>query len=183
MSKPIIHARSSARRYGGQPEDYLEIHDFMDSSKAAFPDNRHRALTHNSWFLFILERVFGHEIPVHDEDGNFIKNVSVRDVGEQHILEDFGGKYIPTVADYLEGMEFQEWMNNGRKGYPSSHRKIAEKQKNARDISDSDEIPEEIADGIPMPEDDPWPDLSPRVYDGGPNAPWNRRNRRHFTLD
>lgn len=91
----------------------------MDSSKAAFSDNRHRALTHNNWFLFILERVFGHNI--RNSDG---KLISVRDIGEQHILEDFGGKYIPTVSDYLEGMEFQPWMNNGIEGMPVSQRKI-----------------------------------------------------------
>ena len=37
MSKPIYHARSSARLFGGTPEDYLPIHDFMDISKGAVP--------------------------------------------------------------------------------------------------------------------------------------------------
>jgi len=126
MAKPMIHAESSARRRGGVPEDYLEIHDFMDSSKAVFPDNRHRALTHNSWFIFVVERVFGHTII--NSDGN---EVSVRDICEQHILEDFGNKFIPTPSDYLEGMEFKPWMNNGIEGYPTSHKKIAE----ARNLS------------------------------------------------
>lgn len=158
MAKPIIHARSSARRYGGEPEDYLPIHDLMDSSKAAFPDNRHRALTHNSWFFFIVEKIFGHEITIKTDlpcdncngtvndfleygvggdqkefmdtmcvcngSGRKSKQVSVRDVCEQHVLEDFGGKFIPTPADYLEGMEYQEWMNNAISGTPTSHRKL-----------------------------------------------------------
>lgn len=119
MAKPIIHARSSARRYGGVPEDYLEIHDLMDSSKAVFADNRHRALTHNSWFFFIVERIFGHEIEL--TGGG---RASVRDVCEQHVLEDFGNKYIPTAGDYLEHMDLQPWMNNAIKGAPTSHRKL-----------------------------------------------------------
>lgn len=119
MSKPMIHAEQSAKRLGGAREDYIEIHDFMDSSKSAFCDNRHRALTHNSWFIFIVERVFGHVIV-----NSAGKEVSVRTVCEQHISEDFGNKYIPTVADYLENMEFQPWMNNGIKGYPSSQKKL-----------------------------------------------------------
>ncbi len=128
MAKPIIHARSSARRYGGVPEDYLEIHDLLDSSKAVFPDNRHRALTHNSWFFFIVERILGHEVELHDEDGNVLeRKASVRDVCEQHVLEDFGGKFIPTAGDYLEGMEFADWMNNAISGAPTSHRKLAKK--------------------------------------------------------
>ena len=105
--KPYVHALSSAKKYGGTPEDYLEIHDFMDTSKSAIPDNRHRALTHTSWFLnTVLEKVFG----------TFIVNskgqkVQVRDIGEQHILEDFGG-FIPSAQDFLQDIVWSDWMNN-----------------------------------------------------------------------
>lgn len=122
--KPWIHAESSAKKFGGKPEDYIEIHNLMDSSKGAVPDNRHRALTHTSWFLStILERVFG--VVITNSDG---KKVSVRDVGEQHVLEDFRMRFIPTVQDYFELMEMKDWMNNGVRGTPSSHRKIDEKR-------------------------------------------------------
>lgn len=125
MSKPYIHAVSSARRFGGEPEDYIEIHNLMDSSKGAIADNRHRALTHTSWFLStILERVFG--VTITNSQG---RKVSVRDVGEQHILEDFGGRFIPTAQDYLEHMNFEEWMQNGIRGVPSSFKKIDENRK------------------------------------------------------
>lgn len=85
----------------------------------AFADNRHRALTHNSWFIFVVEKIFGHEVAL--TGGGTAKT---RYVCEQHILEDFGGKYIPTPGDYLEGMEFQDWMNNGIKGTPTSCRRL-----------------------------------------------------------
>jgi hypothetical protein len=121
VSKPYIHAQSSVKRWGGRVEDYLPIHQLMDSSKGAFPDNRHRCLTHTSWFLsVILERVFG--VTITNSDG---KEVSVRDVGEQHVTEDFGG-VIPTVQDFLAEMEYKNWMH--AKGKPPSHRKIEEKQ-------------------------------------------------------
>lgn len=42
------HARISAKKYGGAPQDYQELHDFIDSSKAALGDVRHRALLHNT---------------------------------------------------------------------------------------------------------------------------------------
>lgn len=124
MAKPWIHAKNSARKFGGKPEDYLELHNLMDSSKNCMPDNRHRALTHNSWFIGAggpLEMIFGHVII--NSDGN---EVSVRDLGEQHILEDFGMKFIPAVSDYLGEMEYQDWMQNGR-GYPPSHTKLAKR--------------------------------------------------------
>lgn len=124
MSKPYIHAVSSARRYGGVSEDYLEIHNLMDSSKSAIADNRHRVLTHTSWFLStILERVFGTTIV-----NSAGRTVSVRDIGEQHILEDFGGRFIPTPQDFIENMEFADWMQNG-KGVPPSSAKLEEKRK------------------------------------------------------
>lgn len=128
MSKPYIHAVSSTRRFGGKPEDYIEIHNLLDSSKGAIPDNRHRALTHTSWFLsVILEKVFG--VTLTNSDGRV---VSVRDIGEQHILEDFGGRFIPTPQNYLEGMEFKPWMQNG-KGTPSSFVKLDRKIKTKTD--------------------------------------------------
>lgn len=125
MSKPYIHATSSARRWGGVPEDYLPIHDFMDSSKGTIADDRHRALTHNAWFLStVLERVFGHNIITSTG-----RKVSVRDIGEQHVLEDFGGRFIPSAQDYLEGIPHQPWMRNGRDGVPPSFRAFVEQRR------------------------------------------------------
>lgn len=139
MAKPYLHAQSSARRYGGKPEDYLDIHQLMDSSKSVIADNRHRALTHNSWFLFILERVFG--VTRKNSDG---KTYSVRDIGEQHILEDFGMRFIPTPQDYLQEMEFKDWMQNG-KGYPPSFQKIEEK--NSEKPSTKVDVSKLVVDG------------------------------------
>jgi hypothetical protein len=123
VSKPYIHAVSSAKRFGGVPDDYIEIHNFLDSSKGVIPDARHRALTHTSWFLsVVLERVFG--VTITNSDG---KVVSVRDVGEQHVSEDFGNRFIPTAQDYLQEIEWQPWMENGREGQPPSFQRVAKR--------------------------------------------------------
>ena len=132
MSKPYIHAKNSARKFGGKPEDYLPIHNLLDSSKSTIGDNRHRCLTHNSWFIGAdgpLEKIFG--VVIKNSDG---KDVSVRDVGEQHILEDFGMRFIPTPQDYLQEMEIKKWMNNEKDEVPSSFKKI-EKNKIKRVIN------------------------------------------------
>lgn len=116
--KPHIHAKSSAKKFGGNPEDYLEIHQLLDSSKIAFADNRHRALTHNSWFAnHILPKIFGDTIV--NSEGT---QVSVVDIAERHILEDFGMQFIPSVQDYLESMEMLTWMNGH--GLPRSKFKV-----------------------------------------------------------
>lgn len=118
MSKPYIHACSSARRFGGTPEDYIEIHNLLDSSKGVIADSRHRALTHTSWFLsVILERIFG--VTITNSAG---RTISVRDIGEQHVLEDFSGRFIPSAQDYLEGTKFEDWMLRGTGAPPPSFR-------------------------------------------------------------
>ena len=119
MAKPWIHSLSSSKRFGGSPEDYLSIHQFLDSSKESFPDNRHRAVLHSTFGCFLAEKVFG--ITIVNSEG---KSISTRDVAEQHILEDFGGRFIPTLQDYLENMEYREWMTAGKGEPPSSHKKI-----------------------------------------------------------
>lgn len=106
---PYIHAELSAKRYGGVPDDYLDIHELLDSSKGAFPNNGHRAITHNSWFLVtILPKVFGHQRV--NSDG---KKYNVKDVGEYHVLEDFKMRFIPSVQDWLENLTILPWMSGG----------------------------------------------------------------------
>src|SRR5271165_6256386 len=141
MSKPYIHALSSARKFGGVADDYIDIHTTMDSSKSTIADSRHRALTHTSWFVgFILEQIYG--ITRVNSEG---KTYSVRDIGEQHILEDFGGKFIPSAQDYLQDMPFQEWMLRG-KGYPESYRMLTpEARKSYNNVSN--QIGDLVVDG------------------------------------
>lgn len=105
MAKPYVHAIASASKYGGKPEDYQDIHDFMDSSKSVISDVRHRAIFHHSFGTFVVEKLFG--VTRVNSDGN---TYSPRDVAEQHVIEDLG--YLPTVQDYFDDGEFKvaEWM-------------------------------------------------------------------------
>lgn len=114
--KPYIHAKSSAKKYGGQPEDYLDIHDFMDSSKAALPDVRHRAILHSAFGCFVVEKTFGTT-----RTNSAGKVYSTRDIAEDHCIEDLG--FIPTVEQWFNTMEIQPWM-----GGPAS-KKEREKRK------------------------------------------------------
>lgn len=123
MANAHIHSKSSARKFGGNPEDYLAIHIKMDCSKAYVADNRHRALTHtNFWIHEVMIPIFGYTFK-----NSAGKDICVKDICEQHILEDFGMKFIPTAQDYLENMDFKDWMQNGIKDIPSSYAKLKEK--------------------------------------------------------
>ena len=106
--KPLIHAKISVKTYGGKVEDYLPIHEFIDSSKACVPDVRHRAILHSSFGIFIAEKMFGTYIT--NSDG---KDVSVRDLAEEHVIQDLG--FIPTVEKWLNTMPIEGWMSGTMK--------------------------------------------------------------------
>lgn len=100
--KPFLHTRGSVKRWGGVASDYLPIHDFIDSTKIAMPDLRHRAVLHNAFGCFLVERIFGHTIV--NSDG---KEVSTRDIAENHIIEDLG--FLPSLEDWLDELPQSKW--------------------------------------------------------------------------
>jgi hypothetical protein len=110
MAHPYHHSISSSRKWGGLPEDYQAIHDFMDSSKAHYANWRHRAILHNSFGIYLAEQVFGTTITISTG-----KQVPVRLIAEQHVMEDLGR--IPTVADWMRAMGdascIEPWMTKG----------------------------------------------------------------------
>ena len=103
MAHPIHHAESSARKFGGEPREYLALHEWLDASKSHLADFRHRALRHHSEGIFALEQLFGTTLTL--STGRLLP---VRFVGEQHVLEDLGR--IPTVADWLGKIQPESWM-------------------------------------------------------------------------
>ena len=107
MAHPLQHAESSARKFGGKPEDYIAIHNWFDASKAFHADFRHRALRHHAEGVFLCEQIFGMSIT--NSDG---KPVPVRYIGEQHVKEDLGR--IPTVQDWLSKIQPERWMYGQR---------------------------------------------------------------------
>jgi len=120
MSSPHIHAISSAKKFGGNMEDYIHLHEKMDCSKAYISDNRHRVLTHTMfWVKEVMVPLYGSTLT--NSDG---KLVSVKDVCEQHILEDFRQRFIPTPQDFIQEMEYKQWMQNGAGRPPTSCQKL-----------------------------------------------------------
>ena len=115
--KPYLHSRIHAKKYGGVPEDYQDIDDFIDSSKMSVPDVRHRAILHNSFGCFVVEKVFG--VTRTNSEG---KTYSPRDVAEDHIQQDLG--FIPTVENYLNNMQVQDWMSGTQKRSATKVRQI-----------------------------------------------------------
>lgn len=101
------HAKSASRKWGGTPEDYLPIEEFIDSSKQVIGDVRHRSIYHHTLGVFLCERIFGKTITV----GRI--QIPVREIAERHILEDLG--WLPSPKDYIDGMPVQTWMSGAKR--------------------------------------------------------------------
>ena len=107
MAHAYHHAVSSARTWGGVPDDYQAVHTFLDSSKLVLADFRHRALHHHAEGCWQAERLFG--VTITNSAG---RAVPVRLIAERHIKEDLGR--IPSFADWVRCVRPEPWM--GRTG-------------------------------------------------------------------
>ena len=107
MAHPIVHAKSSAKKFGGVWEEYIEIHNWFDETKSWVGSSYHRMFRHHSEGIFECEKKFG--MSFINSDG---KTVYVRYVGEQHVKEDCYN-YIPSAREWIQALESKEkpmWM-------------------------------------------------------------------------
>lgn len=110
------HAFISARKFNCNPEDVLELHKLMDSSKIFFPQGwQHRMFSHNMWFVQVVTDMY---LKLTNKD--YVKNtktnghILIRDILIEHLKEDFSGK-IPDLKDWLNCIKFEtneKWINN-----------------------------------------------------------------------
>ena len=105
MADAYHHAMSSARKYGGKPEDYLHVHNWFDESKGMICDFRHRALRHHAEGIALACTVLGPIVT--NSDG---RQVPTRWIGEQHVREDFG--HIPSFVDWARAIRPVAWMGS-----------------------------------------------------------------------
>jgi hypothetical protein len=103
MANPWHHSVSSARKYGGTPEEYLHLHEWFDKSKEMFADSRHRALRHHAEGIFMLAYIFGPTLTLSTG-----KTIPTRWIGEQHVKEDLG--FIPSIQDWFSCIHWKPWM-------------------------------------------------------------------------
>lgn len=112
MAQSYLHAQASARHFGGEPEDYIKIHEWIDQYKSSFGDVRHRMFLHHANGPWMAQDVFGHYIEVFDQKKDKTIKVMVRDIAEHHIVEDLG--CIPSPGDYAECLNCHAWMGGRR---------------------------------------------------------------------
>lgn len=105
MAHPYEHAKSSSKKWGGNPEEYMHIHEWFDATKSWVGHSVHRMFRHHSEGIFECEKVFG--VSFVNSVG---KRVYTRYVGEQHVKEDCFGK-IPSAKEWIDNFNSpKEWM-------------------------------------------------------------------------
>ena len=107
MAHPWDHSRSSSKKFGGEPEEYMKYHEWFDETKSWIGHSKHRMFRHHSEGIFELERVFG--VSFVNSVG---KTVYTRYIGEQHVKEDCFG-YVPSAKEWVKALESgkpEEWM-------------------------------------------------------------------------
>jgi len=102
MAHPNEHAKSSARRWGGELSDYTHIHEWFDATKCWVGHSDHRMFRHHSEGIFEAEKIFG--VSFVNSAG---KTVYTRYVGEQHVKEDCNG-YIPSAKEWVKAVSGNE---------------------------------------------------------------------------
>jgi len=103
MAHPLIHAKSSAKKFGGKFEDYIHL----DETKAWVGHSNHRMFRHHSEGIFEMEKIFGKSFV--NSDG---KTVYTRYVGEQHVKEDCFN-HIPSAKEWIDALQAEKrpmWM-------------------------------------------------------------------------
>ena len=85
--RPFHHAKASSARDGRPWREDLEVHEFLDSSKLAFADLRHRLILHSADLgMELAKRVFP-------------DRSDIRTIVENHLLEDMGE--VRTLSQWL----------------------------------------------------------------------------------
>lgn len=110
--KPIIHAQSSAKKFGGKADLYFPLHQLMDISKSSMPDVRHRMLFHHDKGITLMQSIFGKDIQI-----SSTKKVPVKSIAVQHVMEDLS--FIPPLQKYLDVIPMETWIKQAYNGFPN----------------------------------------------------------------
>ena len=95
--KPLQHAQISQKTYGGSWTDYIEVHNFLDSSKAACAHFKHRFLLHHVEGIELGLRIFSASLT-----NSKNKTIETRQLLTDHLIEDLGS--IASVEDWARDL-------------------------------------------------------------------------------
>ncbi len=95
--KPLQHAQISQKTHGGCWRDYIAVHSFLDSSKAACAHFKHRFLLHHLEGIELGTRICGASLTTSEN-----KTIETRRILTEHLIEDVGR--IVSVEDWARDL-------------------------------------------------------------------------------
>lgn len=102
MSHYHYHSISSANAFGGNPEDYHKLHQWLDRGRVGTDKILHRMLAHHTQGIADAVALFGDTIT--NSKG---RNVPTSLLASQHVMEDLG--FVPTLDHYIELLRCPRW--------------------------------------------------------------------------
>lgn len=102
--KPLQHARITAHRYGGQWQDWIVFHDWIDRSRLIFPRMQHRMFLHSDFGEWLAVKVHGASLTA---TGGMA--VSTADLFRDHQMEDLGR--VVSLSEWLRAVDVQYWVH------------------------------------------------------------------------
>lgn len=101
--KPLQHAQISRKTYGGSWHDYIEVHSFLDSSKAACAHFKHRFFLHHREGIELGAKIFGESVINSDNrtipTRRLLTDHLIEDVGREVTVDDWGCALFPPEDD------------------------------------------------------------------------------------
>ena len=96
-------ARDSARRFGGDAENYRPLHDWFLATVDWTTGSDHLAFRHHAFSIFEAEARFGPAMSTTDR-----LSVPTRVVAERHVNSVLGR--VPSAVDFLRRIKGERWM-------------------------------------------------------------------------
>ncbi len=100
--KPLQHARITAHRYGGEWQDWIRLHDWIDRSKMIFPSMQHRMFLHSDFGEWLTIQIHGEFVEAADSTV-----VATRELFRDHQVEDVG-RVVP-LSEWLREIDEEYW--------------------------------------------------------------------------
>lgn len=134
--RPFHHARSSASRSERDWREDLPIHEFIDSSKAAFADLRHRMILHSADLGGELASLA------------FPDRTDAREIVVEHVIEDLGESR--NLADWLQCCRLSQMPRPHPRSLPIDRERLIGLEQKRFDLADS-AGPKNVFDILSLP--------------------------------
>jgi hypothetical protein len=134
--RPYQHAQTSAARSGRAWGEDLAIHEFIDSTKAAFPDLRHRMILHS---VDLGAQLAALAFPTRSD---------VREIVRQHVIEDIG--HARTLGDWLTHCSVERLPRPHPGSWPIEEEALIEAERRRQGLANS-EGPRAVLEMLRLP--------------------------------